>query len=307
MVVMRCVVGRSVPLVMAVSAMTACSLLNDSDDLIGSAPDGGAGASSVDASDAAGSGGSGGSSGGGDSGGDSGADSRGGAPAIVIAQSTPTSVATEEVPTLTLPSAPSEGNAIIVGISCISDYQADCVIPNGGVTDNQGNSYTRVLQSQPIQSSAQAGRGYVFIAEEIGAPSGEVVISVDPDGPTTTQAVTWGAIEVAGLAAAPSLDASGIGAPHGTGTTTVTTSAAPAQPNQLAVAVLTVRSADTNIGIIAQEGWTSQHAHQDNSIGPPGHSMVTQVLTGSGVVSHTWTHNPPTRGATAVIATFAGD
>jgi hypothetical protein len=36
------------------------------------------------------------------------------------------------------------------------------------------------------------------------------------------------------------------------------------------------------------------------------HSLVTRVLTESGVVSHTWTHEEPSRGVAAIIATFRG-
>jgi hypothetical protein len=36
------------------------------------------------------------------------------------------------------------------------------------------------------------------------------------------------------------------------------------------------------------------------------HSLVTRVLTVPGVVSHTWTHDEPTRGVAAIIATFRG-
>jgi hypothetical protein len=103
-------------------------------------------------------------------------------------------LSTEEIPTLALDPSPSAGNAIIVGVTCISDYLGDCTIPSGGVTDNAANTYVRVVQSEPIRSSAQAARGYVFIAQDVVAPSGPLVISVNPDGTTTLQAVAWGAV-----------------------------------------------------------------------------------------------------------------
>jgi hypothetical protein len=213
-----------------------------------------------------------------------------------------------EVPTLTFDPAPSAGNAIIVGVTCISDYLGDCTIPAGAVTDSQGNSYARVVQSEPIRSSAQAARGYIFIAQNVVAASEPFVISVDPDGTTTLQAVAWGAIEVSGLAPPPSLDAWGvtIAGASDPNSTSATTDRATTQPNELALALFSMRSADTNMLITPDPSWVEHHVHQNNASGPPGHSMVSRVLSSTGVVSHTWTHDVPTRGVAAVIATFVG-
>jgi len=215
---------------------------------------------------------------------------------------------TDEIPTLTLDPPPSAGNAIIVGVTCISDHLGDCTIPDGGVTDNHANTYARIVQSEPIRSSAQAARGYIFIAQDVVAPSGPLVISVNPDGTTTLQAVAWGAIEVSGLAPAPSLDAWGISLAGATdpNSTVATTDRATTQPNELAVAVLSMRSADTNMLITPESTWVEHQVHQNNSSGPPGHSMVSRVLSSTGIVSHTWSHDVPTRGVAAIIATFVG-
>jgi hypothetical protein len=136
------------------------------------------------------------------------------------------------------------------------------------------------------------------------------VLSVDPNGsvPPDLQLVAWGAIEVAGLATPPSLDASGISVVTGDGgtETTATTDLAPTQSNELAVAVLTMRSDDTNMLITPAAGWTSHHVNQNGYSGPPGHSMVTQIIASTDIVSHTWTHDLPSRGAAGVIATFRG-
>ena len=67
-----------------------------------------------------------------------------------------------------------------------------------------------------------------------------------------------------------------------------------------------MRSQDTNMLITPMGSWTSHHIHQNNNSGPPGHSMVSRILNSTGIVTHTWTHDPPTRGVAAIIATFRG-
>jgi hypothetical protein len=68
-----------------------------------------------------------------------------------------------------------------------------------------------------------------------------------------------------------------------------------------------MRSDDTNMLIMPEAGWTVHHVNQNGARGhPPGHSMISLVTTRAGQVSHTWTHDPPSRGVAAVIATFRG-
>jgi hypothetical protein len=202
-----------------------------------------------------------------------------------------------------------------VGITCLStadgNTNGDCILDPGGVSDNQGNVYTRIVQGQPILSSEQGARAYIFIAENIGAPSGSFVISVDPNGtlPPETQMVVFGAIEVAGLAAPPSVDASGISLVGDTAATSTTgvTDLPTLQANELAMGVLSMRSEDTNMLITPEAGWTSHHVNQNGAgLNPPGHSMISLVTTSTGQVSHMWSHNPPSRGVATVIATFRG-
>lgn len=163
-----------------------------------------------------------------------------------------------------------------------------------------------MVQGEAIKSTSQGARGYVFIAQNIPAPSGSFTISVDPDGSSALQAMAWGAIEVAGLAARPSLDASGVTTVDSGGSTAATTDTATQQNNELAVGVLSVRSNDTNMLITPEASWTSHHVHQNNASGPPGHSMISKILTSTGTITHTWTHDIPTRGAAGVIVTFRG-
>jgi hypothetical protein len=261
-------------------------------------------------SGSSGTGGTGGSSGSSGTGGTSGASGEGGEPGtdegITIVQESETFVSTVAVPELSLPAAPHAGHAIIVGVTCISDYMADCVIPPGGVTDTGSNEYTRIVQGEPLPSSAQAARGYLFIAENVAVASGAFVISVAPDGASAQQLVTWGAIEVAGLAPSPSVDATGSSVPGAEMSTTASTDVSTDQPDELAVALLSMRSQDTNLLIEPESGWTSHHTHQNGASGPPGHSLVSRLLTTTGIVTHTWTHDAPTRSAAGVIATFRG-
>ncbi|MBK7586254.1 MAG: hypothetical protein IPI67_39475 [Myxococcales bacterium] len=297
----------------------------------GGAATGGTSGASGGSGGLAGGAGSGGSMGGAPSGGVSGV---GGAPgdastdssvdagpqpiAVVQASAVKLSTSPEAVSKLTLSATPQPGNAIIVGITCISEYgydgdagvAGDCVLSNGSVADNQGNTYTRVVQGEPLASSHQKARSYIFIAQNIAA-AGSFIISVDPEGPPQVQGIAWGAIEVAGLKAPPSLDAWGLSLVGGTNatTTTATTDLATTQANELAVGVLTMRSDDTNMMITQESGWVSHQVHQNSTsanMNPPGHSMVSKLLTSSGKISHTWTHDMPTRSVAGVIATFKG-
>jgi hypothetical protein len=246
----------------------------------------------------------------GDAGGD--ASDASGPPPIVIVQAGSLAEGSADTLTLSLGATPKAGNAIIVGVTCISDFSGDCVLPaSGGVTDNQGNTYARIVQGEAIKSSSQGARGYVFIAESIGTPSGALTIKVNPDGtvPPNIQFIVGGAIEVSGLAAAPSVDTWGSSLVSGTSSTStaVTTNLATTQANELAVGVLSVRSNDTFLSILPETGWTTQQVNQNGADGhPPGHAMITKILTVTGKITHTWQHDVPSRGAAGVIATFKG-
>lgn len=240
---------------------------------------------------------------------------------IEVVQTSPTKLSmapAELTSSITLSTTPTAGNSIIVGVTCISDHgvvvadgggtiaNGDCLMPTGSVTDNRGNSYTQVVQGSPIKSSHQAARGYIFIAQGIAAPSGAFTIQVDPEGNSGGQGIAWGAIEVRGLSAAPSLDATGYTASASGTATTAATFQATTQANELAVAVLSIRHNSVNAGITHDSTWDSRHLHQDSVNGPPAHSMVSKILTSTGTCSHGWTHEVPSRGAAGLIATFKG-
>ena len=227
---------------------------------------------------------------------------------IVVVQTSRTSIVGNADPSLTLSAAPKAGNALIVGISCFSDLD-NCIIPDGGVTDNQGNTYALVVEGASIVSSDTHGsRPYLFIAQDIPAPVGAFTITVNPNGTPAenVQNFAWGVIEVSGLAP-NSVDQTGR-FPNSCceTTTTVETDAATAQANELAVAVHTARSNDNDFNYGHDAAWTERQLNDDGVSQASQHSMVTRVLTEPGVVSHTWTHDEPSRGVAAIIATFRG-
>lgn len=227
---------------------------------------------------------------------------------IVVVQASRTSIVSNADPSLTLSKAPLAGNALIVGISCFSDLD-NCVIPDGGVTDNQGNTYALVVEGASIVSSDTHGsRPYLFIAENIPAPTGAFTITVNPNGAPedNVQNFAWGVIEVSGLAPS-SVDQTGR-FPNTCcfSSTTVETDAATSQANELAVAVHTARSNDNDFNYGHDAAWTERQLNDDGVSQASQHSLVTRVLTEPGVVSHTWTHDEPSRGVSAIIATFRG-
>jgi hypothetical protein len=230
-------------------------------------------------------------------------------PSIVIVQKTRTGIVGNADPSLTLSAVPAPGNALIVGITCFSDFE-NCVIPESGVTDNQGNQYRLVIEGSSIVSSDTHGsRPYLFIAPSIATPSGPLTITVNPNGspPGNYQNFAWGVLEVSGLAPENSVDQTG-SFPNSCcePSTTVRTDAATTQANELAVAVHSARSNDNDFNYGHEAAWVEQHLNDDGVSLASQHSLVTRVLTETGVISHTWTHDEPTRGVAAVIATFRG-
>lgn len=229
-------------------------------------------------------------------------------PSIEIVQTSRTSVVGNSDPSLTLAATPAAGNALLVGVTCFSDVD-NCIIPPGGVTDNQGNQYALVLEGPSIVSSDTHGsRGYLFIAENIPTPTGPVTITVNPNGtpPENVQNFAWGVLEVSGLAD-DSVDQTGT-FPNSCcfTSTTVETDGSTAQPNELAVAVHTARSNDNDFNYGHEPTWTERHVNNDGLSLASQHSLVTRVLSETGVVRHTWTHDETSRGASAIIATFRG-
>src|SRR5262245_8975633 len=105
---------------------------------------------------------------------------------IRVVQATQTSISAGIDPTVSFQVPPVAGNAVIVGMTCFSEVD-NCVVPPSGVTDNQNNTYVRVIEGDSIVSSNTHGsRGYIFIAENIRAPNGTFTIAVNPNGDPAT-------------------------------------------------------------------------------------------------------------------------
>lgn len=231
---------------------------------------------------------------------------------ISVVQSTDTVIvgfAMKVDPTVSFATHPAAGNAVILGVSCFSEVD-NCTIPTSGVTDSKGNTWLRVIEGVSIESSVTHGaRGYIFIAPNIAPTTGTFTIKVNPNGDPVTnlQSVVVGAIEVAGLATISPLDRTGLTTATGSGTsTTVATTFPTTLANELAVAVHTQRSNDADVAYVHETGWTQHHVNSNGVTSASPHSMVSKVLSATGVVSHTWMHDVPTRGASAIIATFKG-
>ena len=74
------------------------------------------------------------------------------------------------------------------------------------------------------------------------------------------------------------------------------------------MAVHTARSndEDNDFNYGHDAAWTERQLNSDGVSQASQYSLVTRILTEPGVVSHTWTHDEPTRGVSAIIATFRG-
>ncbi len=202
---------------------------------------------------------------------------------------------------------PSAGNAIVVAIVCFSEV-ANCSIPmTGGVVDNQGNTYRQVVEGASITSSTTHGtRGYLYVAENIGAPVGTFEIRIDPMGApdANAQFFSWGALEVRGLAAADSVDRTGKSVVGNGTSTTVVSNGPTTRPVELALALHYARS-QNELAYTYEAAWTDVWSNPSPANADPM-SLVMRMTTATGPVSHTWQHQAPSRGAAAVMATFKG-
>jgi hypothetical protein len=175
------------------------------------------------------------------------------------------------------------------------------------VTDNQGNTYRQVVEGASITSSGTHGtRGYFYVAENIGAPTGTFEIRVDPMGApdANVQFFSWGALEVRGLAPNGAVDATGK-TDVATGTSTVVTTSSPtARPVELALALHYARTQEP-MNYVNDPSWSVVWSSGIPMNSDPM-SLVMRMTTATGPVSHTWQHLTPGRGGAAIVATFKG-
>lgn len=228
--------------------------------------------------------------------------------AINIVQIAPSYASTGTWPsssTITFEELPQAGSTIIVTISLYNNTggAADRLPASGAVTDNQGNTYVRVV----AENSAIYTTAYIYAAYNIPAPSGTFTLTLTP---TYQSIVDWNALEVSGLAASSTVDRTGT-ATHGccSDTTTVTNSGgATSQANELAIAVHTITDNPDDIQQVHDSSWTQFYL--DNQSSNVAASHLYKLLTTTQTVSHTWTYDSSNPGAgqraSAAIATFRG-
>lgn len=230
-------------------------------------------------------------------------------PIAIVNQTSPLFASTGD-PSADLNPSPTPGNAVIVVVTCFSEVD-NCSIPTNGVTDNQGNTYRRIVEGASIISTTTHGtRGYIFIADSVVAGPGPFRITVNPNGAPDAnyQMIGWAALEVAGLLPANANDVAGATSVKGDTATSTTaqTSGPTTQANELAVGLHYMRTQDDDVNYSVEAGWSQTHVNASANTSDP-FSVVTRVLSAPpGIVSHTWQHDPPSRGAAAVIATFKG-
>lgn len=181
---------------------------------------------------------------------------------------------------------PTGGNTIIVVIGGFL---------NGGLqnlTDNQGNSYTLVLQNTDV---------YIYAAYNIGTPSGTFTITVAPGG--TGNYFNWGAMEYTGI---NGVDQIGTATSSST-SNTVTTTGATNNVNELIVAAIKLdgsgQSWTTNI---THDGsYTEQFLRNYMDANNVAYSVVTKMQAASATPSHQWTYTANPGGSYTTYAAMA--
>jgi len=182
------------------------------------------------------------------------------------------------VETLTFPVQPQAGNAVII-MTALSGVGNPI-----NVYDNQGNRYLALLDND----AEGQNRNQIFIAENIKAPVGALVVTVSKGSAQGN--LTAGMMEVAGLAPVNTRDR--FGAVVGTGGTgvTVTANGATTTTDQLVIAShITQAGAPNNLNYARQGGW-SEGFTQNNPNTAAGHSSVYRVSSAIETPSHAWTY-----------------
>jgi hypothetical protein len=183
---------------------------------------------------------------------------------------------------------PAAGNSIIVPIYAYNVSYSGVAMANGNVTDNQGNTYTKIAES----SSGGNNKTYVFAAYNIGTPSGTFTISVTQTAFAANGEV-WGALEVSGLAISSVVDQLVDGPPASCTAADTITSGATTQADELAIGI-TGLAYDPTLTFTTDAGWTESYRKFDTS-NYGGFSVVSKILSATGTVSHTWNNTTPAR------------
>jgi hypothetical protein len=191
---------------------------------------------------------------------------------------------------------PAAGNMIVV---LVSGWHNGSTFNVTAVTDNQGNTYTRVVDSTNVGGC----KAEIWHCPSIGSPSGTFTITIDP-ADASANYLEWVAVEVSGQAISP---ADRNAENTGTEATTATsgTTAALSQADEIVFALASLSSSDTTLNIGTPAGYT-EISEQENSQATIGHHAAYKIVASTAAVSAEWTYDQVEESIDwgAVIATF---
>lgn len=210
---------------------------------------------------------------------------------------------------LSLPSPPTPGNAIVViasGDIESSSGGAMITFPDGSVTDNEGNTYTKAVETVGLKESpAYDGTMALHVAENISASGGTFTVDVDPVNIVSTGAnrdVNVAVLEVGNLATANIIDTVGSivkseeGGTFPTGiSTTVSTTNDISQDNTFIISFITQVGAEQPMQILAEDGSNLVYNLGNNGVSRR-FVAAYKVQEDAGPASFTWKHNNVTSG-----------
>ena len=189
-------------------------------------------------------------------------------------------------------SNPAAGNLIVVSINGWRSGVFN--MSTTGVTDNQGNTYTRIIQS----TNQGSGTASIFYAYNV-ASSGTFTITVDPD--STGNYLSWVAYNISGATTADPLDKSatdnGVGLSATSGSTGTLS-----QANEFVTASMTKNGANANVVEVTVPLWITDAQIDSNAVHQP--TMINSKIVGATTaLAANWTI-AGSEAWTAVIATF---
>jgi len=195
-------------------------------------------------------------------------------------------------------SLPSAGNMIVV---LVSAWRAVPGANIASVSDNQGNTYTKVLD----RNGGNTGLNEVSIwyCASIGTPSGTHTVTANPTAGADNYIVVI-ASEVSGQDTSAPLDASTSAAISTTGDVATGTTGTLAQADEIVFIAASVSAGNANIAIDTPAGYTRIGVQQDSNtyIGFEGSHKIVSATT---AVVGQWSHdNTGQDEASGVIATF---
>ena len=199
-----------------------------------------------------------------------------------------------------LPSLPAVGNTVLLLMSFGQFGSGLSTCLNGGqVVDSLGSYFDLAVES-PLSGRV---RSYIWLRSIFSPPGGSYGVTVTCPSASW---ITMQAIEVSGLVQSYSAyDNAGWAGAIGAVSSTVTAFGTTAQPNELAVAVVTTDRA-TSLTITKDAAWT-QHYEQENcdtsGAGSICGSAVSQILSEASIPVHTWVFSAGADSA-AALATF---